>query len=860
MYSFAKEKRMKKKAAALLMALLLLLGCGVQGALALDAAADPLKPKDVVSQDGNITLHKQAERIGPDEWAVTVSADVKQMEVEPPKLEVVFVLDVSSTMNACADMEAHNSGSFLHTCTSTCPDDCDAVYHVHGAGKASPNCSCYKSGGSQGTVYYEKRIDVARRAINSLVSHLPSGTDIKYTYFSTNADTIGSYDSLSVYAITGETYIMKGVDLGLSQFSNNDNTKILVLVTDGQATDNLYSSTAFEGFDGMVFTVGFNHVDANLAAMAKNGGSYYTAANPGDLTAAFNAIEHKITAMLVDPMGPKVNFDITGTTPSNGNLSTSGDTIYWTPDENQSLTGKVVEYIYTVKLNKNADHTVGTHTDIALNNPTSFRYGVEAGGETEMFSLNFPIPHAEYAYSSVQVRWVDQDGNALTVDGFTPTEEETVISDFTSDSYTPSYTTDYTTITRRIEVPGGNGAYYLYVDTNVTADGTELAGVEDIDPENAVRHMVTHNYVLVEPGEVALVGEKQMAGRTFREGDTFEFVLAVDEKTDANHNDLAPLPQGGENGELRLSLTPDAGKSSEAVNFGTLSFTEAGTFEYTISEAPLSGDAKGVETDKTLYALTVKVTENADKTLKVEHIITNKETGETADKILFVNTYAPTGSTRFSGKKTLEGKQLEAGRFSFELKNSDGNTLETVQNAADGSFAFTALEYTLADVDNTYTYTVQEVDGKLGGITYDETIYTITVTVSDNGDGTLKAEMSANAEALDLTNVYNAAGSAQFKGEKILTGRAMKAGEFSFELKDAAGTTLETVQNATDGSFSFTALEYTLADVDNTYTYTVQEVPGNLGGVTYDETIHTVTVKISDNGDGTLKAEMSANA
>lgn len=123
---------------------------------------------------------------------------------------------------------------------------------------------------------------------------------------------------------------MKGVDLAVGQFSTSNRTKILVIITDGAATDNAYSSTALTGFTnagGMVFTVGFNHQDANLAGMAANGGSYYHAGNPGELTSALNQIGAKITSMVVDPMGPKVNFDITGTTPTNGTLITQGSTI-----------------------------------------------------------------------------------------------------------------------------------------------------------------------------------------------------------------------------------------------------------------------------------------------------------------------------------------------------------------------------------------------------------------------------------------------------------------------------------------------------------------------------------------------------
>lgn len=104
--------------------MLVLMLAGVSTALG-EETNDPLKPPDVTSDDGNIVLHKQAERIGPDEWEVTVSATVNTEPVKAPPLEVVFVLDVSSTMNACAVMEQHNSyfngGGFTHIHTPACP-------------------------------------------------------------------------------------------------------------------------------------------------------------------------------------------------------------------------------------------------------------------------------------------------------------------------------------------------------------------------------------------------------------------------------------------------------------------------------------------------------------------------------------------------------------------------------------------------------------------------------------------------------------------------------------------------------------------------------------------------------------------
>ncbi|MBR2055324.1 MAG: Cna B-type domain-containing protein, partial [Clostridia bacterium] len=208
--------------------------------------------------------------------------------------------------------------------------------------------------------------------------------------------------------------------------------------------------------------------------------------------------------------------------------------------------------------------------------------------------------------------------------------------------------------------------------------------------------------------------------------------------------------------------------------------------------------------------------------------------------------YNASGSIQFAGVKTLTGRALAADEFSFELKNEDGTVIETVKNASDGSFAFTAIQYTLDDVGE-YIYTVNEAKGTDSEITYDETIYTIKVTVADNGDGTLKVTADIDETALNFVNAYEkyeADGEIQFSGTKTLTGRDLAADEFSFELKNEDGTVIETVKNAADGSFVFTAIQYTLDDVGE-YIYTVNEAKGTDSEITYDETIYTIKVTVA---------------
>ena len=219
-----------------------------------------------------------------------------------------------------------------------------------------------------------------------------------------------------------------------------------------------------------------------------------------------------------------------------------------------------------------------------------------------------------------------------------------------------------------------------------------------------------------------------------------------------------------------------------------------------------------------------------------------------------MNTYKAEGKAQFAGTKELEGRELAAGEFTFELYDSTGALLETVTNDADGKFTFPELTYvynTDTDETGTHTYTVKEKKGELGGVGYDEKTYTITVEVSDNGDGTLNVAVTGG-EAIKFVNTYEAEGMLELDGTKKLEGRALAADEFSFELyRD--GTKLQTVTNDADGKFTFDAIKYTLADIANSpITYTVKEVKGSETGVVYDVSEYEIVVTVEDNGDGKL--------
>jgi pilin isopeptide linkage protein len=227
-------------------------------------------------------------------------------------------------------------------------------------------------------------------------------------------------------------------------------------------------------------------------------------------------------------------------------------------------------------------------------------------------------------------------------------------------------------------------------------------------------------------------------------------------------------------------------------------------------------------------------------------------------------------SVEFEGVKELKGRDLEAGEFTFELYDSEGNLLETAQNDATGKVKFSTITYTKADdlgaeTEKTFTYTVKETSGSLGGVTYDTNEATITVTVKDDGEGNLTAEVTpAEAPLFTFTNTYEAEGEITLSGTKVLEGGELTEGQFSFELVDSEGNVVETVSNAADGSFSFTTLTYQKnpdKDETGTYTYKIREkIPEDKKGIAYTDKVYDVTITVKDNKDGTLSVTSSPDA
>ena len=301
-------------------------------------------------------------------------------------------------------------------------------------------------------------------------------------------------------------------------------------------------------------------------------------------------------------------------------------------------------------------------------------------------------------------------------------------------------------------------------------------------------------------------------------------------------------------GEFSFDLTAPEAKDNQTkatadengtVNFDPITYTQAGVYEYTVKEQ--NGKLGGITYDEKAYKVKVTVTDNAGQ---LEAAV------EYPDGQEITNVYqAGSVSKVLKASKSLTGKNLADDQFTFELVNKEtGQVAQTAKSKADGTVTFPAETYTAV---GNYTYIIREKNDGAKGYTYDTKAPEVTVAVTDNGQGQLVAT-ETYATPAEFTNNYQALSTtAAFSFTKKLTGRAQKAGEFSFDLTAPEAKDNQTKATADEnGTVNFDPITYTQAGV---YEYTVKEQNGKLGGITYDEKAYKVKVTVTDNA-GQLEA------
>ena len=363
---------------------------------------------------------------------------------------------------------------------------------------------------------------------------------------------------------------------------------------------------------------------------------------------------------------------------------------------------------------------------------------------------------------------------------------------------------------------------------------------------------------------------KVLEGRDWTKGDTFEFGLTSENGAPIPESATAPVTASVTKDDL-----DDNGKA--VIDFGTIKYTEPGTYVYRVSEKNAGTTVDGIAYSKNVAEVTVTVTPNKRGELSAAVKVTWSEADETEFKNAYTAEPVESSATdKIDVTKSLTGRDLTAGEFSFELreiKGEDSDLIETVKNAADGKVTFSAIKYTEI---GRHTYMLHEVKGNAGGIDYDDAFYTIVTTISDNGKGQLVAthelKGAEDVKSIEFKNAYttNAAEAslAGIKNLQVADGLtpADIAGKFTFTVTGEEGAPMPanaSVTNDAKGKVDFGKITFTLDDLnkalgekpekrEHTFTYTVTE-SGEVAGVTNDAKLsREVSFTVTDDGKGNL--------
>lgn len=365
---------------------------------------------------------------------------------------------------------------------------------------------------------------------------------------------------------------------------------------------------------------------------------------------------------------------------------------------------------------------------------------------------------------------------------------------------------------------------------------------------------------------------KVLEGREWADTDKFEFGLTSENG--------APMPAA----TTAIVHKADLDQGKAAIDFGTIEYAEPGTYVYKVSEKHAGTTIDGIAYSGNVAEITVTVTPDKKGELSAAVKVAWSEPEVTE----FKNVYAadPVESSvtdEIKVAKSLTGRDLKDGEFSFELreiKGEDSELIETVKNDANGNVVFSAIKYTEA---GEHTYTLSEVKGNAGGITYDETVYTIVATISDNDKGQLvathKLKGAEDVKSIEFKNAYTAnAAEASLAGIKNLQFAkgltpADIAGKFTFTVTGEEGAPMPantSVTNDAKGKVDFGKITFTLDDLnkalgekpekrEHTFTYTVTE-SGEVAGVTNDaKPSRTVSFTVTDDGEGKLSVSRNSD-
>lgn len=445
----------------------------------------------------------------------------------------------------------------------------------------------------------------------------------------------------------------------------------------------------------------------------------------------------------------------------------------------------------------------------------------DARGNIRFDQLSFPLP-GTYVY--------------------TVSERDVTVSGVTKDG-------TVTTITYTVKDVGHAGRLKVVDKTITRSDGKTANGIRFDNTYNPKGVGCTLG------GVKTIINADTATNRIPQDG---EFTFAL------TSHDGAPMPEGSKDGVKTVTNT------GTGFTFGRMDYDKPGTYVYTVTEQAGRDPTIGYSTQA--YDVTVTVTDQGG--------MLSATADRQATDVRFDNTYTPTPvDVTVKADKHLTGRDLNDGEFAAELKDSDGNLLQAKRFArvprdaqsdkanvreGEGTLEFDKLTFDRAGV---YTYTVTEQDGNLGGVTYDRTVHTVTVTVTEDAKThRLVAAVSysngeGGEEGILFRNTYQPGNvMVELAARKNLTGRGLKADEFEFELVDKDGKVIDSARNDKDGDIRFKPLTYGRdnngIDDCGEHRYVIRESNTGEKNVTYDRTEHHVTVTVGDDLQGNLTAKV----
>lgn len=438
---------------------------------------------------------------------------------------------------------------------------------------------------------------------------------------------------------------------------------------------------------------------------------------------------------------------------------------------------------------------------------------------------------------------------------FTMSEQDTTVPGVTKDGTVATITY----VVKDVDHTGKLTVVSKTVTPTTGANGKNITFTNHYSPKN-VGYSIS--------GVKNIVNTDTATSRVPQDGE-FKFQLNAVSAHDADGNAISmndmPMPAGSQNGTVTVT------NKGSGFTFGQMVYTMPGVYTYHVKE--LAGTDKTIGYSTQEYDVTVTVTDQGG--------MLSATADRQATDVRFDNTYTPTPvGVTVKADKHLAGRDLNDGEFAAELKDSDGNLLQTKRFArvprdaqsdkatnvreGEGTLEFDKLTFDRAGV---YTYTVTEQDGNLGGVTYDRTVHTVTVTVTEDAKThRLVAAVShsngeGGEEGILFRNTYRPGNVVvELAARKHLAGRGLKADEFEFELVDKDGKVIDTERNDKDGDIRFKPLTYSRdnngIDDCGEHRYVIRERNTGEKNVTYDRTEHHVTVTVGDDLQGNLTAKV----